>query len=92
MEDRFVIGGIGVMAVRIPIGGPQMDLDAADGHVVIGFSILLKSDDCPGEIGTAAVIPKSGLDDFDSASVVRGQGWFIKLLKPKRLDFHLGWL
>ncbi len=35
--------------------------------------------------GAAAMIPKSGLDDFRLAPVVRGQERLIKLLEPERL-------
>ena len=89
VQDRFVVGVIGVMTVRVPIGGTQVDLDIADGHVVVRLSILPEPHNRPREIGTAAVIPESGLDDFDGAPVVHGQDRLIKLLEPKRLDFHL---
>ena len=37
MKDRFVIGGVGVMPMRIPIGGTQMDFHVTHGYLVIGL-------------------------------------------------------
>ena len=67
-------------------------LGARSYDIVIGFFAFGKSHDGAREVGTAAVVPESGLDDFDGAPVVRGEDRLIKLLEPERLDFHLAGL
>ncbi len=90
VQDRVVIGGVGVMAMRVPIGGAQVDLDVADGCLAILFSIPAKPHHRPREIGPPTMIPESGLNDLYRAPVVRLQFPLIKLLEPKRLYLEFG--
>jgi len=91
MKDGFIVGGIDMMTMGMPMDGTQVDLDVAKRGVGVGFSLFAESHDGVREIGPAAVIPKSGLDDFHCAPVVRLQERLIKLLEPKRLDFEFSW-
>jgi len=79
-----------MVAVDTPIGGPQMNLDIANGHRFVGAVIFPEPHCGLGEIGTAAVIPESRLDDLDRATVVDGQDRSVVLLKPKGLHFKFG--
>jgi len=88
MKNRVVVSRISMMAMRVPIGGTQMNLDVADDQVAIRLSIFLETHRCPRKIGAAAVIPESGLDDFDGSTIVRGEDRLVKLLEPKRLHFE----
>ena len=87
VEDGVVVGGIDVVAVSGPIGGPEMDFDVSD-EDVFGVVVFGEAEGGAGEVGACAMIPESGLDDFDGASVVGGEAGLVKLFEPKGLDFE----
>ena len=90
MKDGLIVGGVGMMAVGVPIDGAQVDLDVADDHL-FGLA-LAEADGGAGEVGAAGVVPKSGLNDFNGSTVIRGQGGLMKLFKPKGLYLQFrGW-
>jgi hypothetical protein len=65
-----------------------VDLDVADGEIRIGHVVFTKAHHRAGEVGTAGVIPKSGLDDLHGAPIVGLQIALVKLLEPERLRLH----
>jgi hypothetical protein len=88
VQDGFVVSGIGMVLVRVPIGGTQMNFDMAQGYLAVLLSILREAHHRAGKIGTAPVIPEPRLDDLDRAPIIRRQGGLKQLLKPKRLNLQ----
>ena len=88
MQNGFIIRGIGMMTMGVPISGAQMDLNISDGHFLLGFVIFAKSHNRPGEVRAAAMIPKSGLDNFHRSPVISGEHGLVELLEPKGLHFQ----
>jgi hypothetical protein len=86
VEDGLVVSWVGVVAVRMPVVGAQMDLDRADDDL----RLVGKADGRPDKVGSSAMIPKARLDDLDGAAVVRQERGTVKLFKPKGLDRELG--
>jgi hypothetical protein len=89
MKDRLIITRVGVMTMRAPVGRGEVHLHVADGQLRVGLIVFAKTDDRAGEIRPASVIPKSGLNNFDGATIVRAQHRRVELLEPKRLRLHL---
>jgi hypothetical protein len=90
MEDCFVVGRVGVVAVRLPIGGVKMDFHVANREIRFRFAIAGKAKNGAAEIGSARMIPEPRLDHFHRATVIARQLGSKKLLKPKGLNLQLG--
>ena len=82
MQDGLIIRRIGMMSVRVPVAGAKVNLDVADRDLVRGFLAVVETGRDAGEIRPAGMVPKSGLNDFYLAAIVRGQNRLIKLLEP----------
>ena len=72
---------------------PGIALGLEDDLKMEGYEVEVLSDGIAAsrrarEIGSAAVIPKSGLDDLHFSAIVRCQDGLVKLLEPERLDFQ----
>ena len=86
MQHRFVVGGIGVVPVQVPVVGAEMDFHRP--HDELGA--VGETHGGARKVGSAAMVPETWLDDFDGAAVVGFKDRGIKLLEPKGLDLHLG--
>ena len=83
VQNRFVVGGSVSWPCACQSAGRRWTSTLPIVSSGSGLPSVGKPHHGAGEIGTAAMIPKSGLDDFDRAAVVGGQAGVDKAARTK---------
>ena len=86
VENGFLVRGIGMMAVRVPIGRAKVDFDVAHDHLF--YLPMRETKRRAGEVGPSGMIPESGLDDFDRPSIIGRENRLMQSFEPECLHLH----
>lgn len=85
VEDDVVVGAVAVVAVVGPVGSGGVDFDGAD----LFFAATVEEAG-GGEVGAAAFVPETGLEDVNGFAGCCLQGITVAFLEPKSLYVGLG--
>ena len=67
MQRDVRVGRVGRVAVRVPVAGPDVDLDVAPAKLAADL------EPCAAEVGAGPAVPAAGVEDADRAPARRDE-------------------